>query len=336
MTTIFVYEYCCAVGLGREPSDPAHSLYREGRAMRDAAAEDFRRVSGVEVVTLDGDNAQRERDRFRERAAGCDWCVVIAPELGCELRRKVEWATKSGVRLLGSSLAAIDLTSCKLDLSRHWEGAGVPTPPAQPFLDWFREPSPFPPPVVCKPVFGAGSAATARFNQMDELMAVHEAGGFEGFGETELMLQECVPGRPASVAFLIGPRETVALPPTFQRLSTDGRFRYEGGELPIPPDLAARAVALGRRAIDCVPGLSGYVGVDLVLGDAADYALEINPRLTTSYVGLRALADFNLAGAMLRVARGESVGELAWGPGRVRFGAEGATACEPGPDATFS
>ena len=47
MTTVFVYEYCCALGLGRDPSDPAHSLYREGRAMRDAVAEDFRRRRGV-------------------------------------------------------------------------------------------------------------------------------------------------------------------------------------------------------------------------------------------------------------------------------------------------
>jgi predicted ATP-grasp superfamily ATP-dependent carboligase len=385
MTTIFVYEHCCAIGLGREPSDPAHSLYREGRAMRDAAADDFRRVPGVEVVTLDGDNAKRERDRFRERAAGCDWCLVIAPELGHELTRKAEWATKSGARLLGPSVAAIEETSCKIGLARHWEVAGVPTPRAETFLDWFREPSPFPLPVVCKPVSGAGSTATARFNRMDELMAVHEAGGFEGFGETELMLQEYVPGRPASVAFLVGPRETIALPPAFQRLSSDGRlppgsaavpaaalppgdafrpfpkafrdakrsgrdgrapradqrphsdrFRYKGGELPIRPDLAARAVALGRRAIACVPGLSGYVGVDLVLGDAGDYAIEINSRLTTSYVGLRALADFNLAEAMLRVARGGPVGELAWKPGRVGFRPDGTFERDEAPGATFS
>lgn len=336
MTTIFVYEYCCAIGLGRDASDPAHSLYREGRAMRDAVAGDFRRVPGVEGVTLDGDNAKRERDRFRERAAGCDWCLIIAPELGGELRRKAEWATKSGAQLLGPSLDAIELASCKIGLAQQWEAAGVPTPRAESFLDWFREPPPFPLPVVCKPVFGAGSTATARFDRVDEPLAVHEAGSFEGFAETELMLQEYAPGRPASVAFLVGPREIIALPPAVQRLSTDGRFRYDGGELPIRTDLAARAAALGRRAIECVPGLAGYVGVDLVLGEAGDYAIEINPRLTTSYVGLRALADFNLAEAMLRVARGEPAGELAWRPGRVGFRPDGTLERDEAPGATFS
>src|SRR5207248_1194750 len=96
-----------------------------------------------------------------------------------------------------------------------------------------------------------------------------------------------------------------------------------GGELPIPPDLAARAVAVATRAVGCVPGLLGYVGVDLVLGDAADgsrdYAIEINPRLTASYVGLRALAGFNLAAAMLRVAAGDDPGPLPWRNERLRF-----------------
>ena len=52
-------------------------------------------------------------------------------------------------------------------------------------------------------------------------------------------------------------------------------------------------------------------------------AIEINPRLTTSYVGLRALADFNIAEAMLRAANGQPFEALKWKPGRVRFGPEG-------------
>ena len=129
------------------------------------------------------------------------------------------------------------------------------------------------------------------------------------------------------MAFLCGPRGQVPLLPTFQLLSDDGRFKYFGGELPIPDHLTARAVKLAYAAVACVPGLRGYVGVDLVLGDAddgsRDYAIEINPRLTTSYIGLRMLADFNIAEAMLRIASGEEFGALTWKPGRVRFSADG-------------
>ena len=74
-------------------------------------------------------------------------------------------------------------------------------------------------------------------------------------------------------------------------------------------------------------GLAGYVGVDLVLGAAddggEDRTIEINPRLTTSYVGLRALAEANLAEVLVKVVRGEVVPAVAWRPGTVSFRADG-------------
>src|SRR5262249_42859079 len=87
---------------------------------------------------------------------------------------------------------------------------------------------------------------------------------------------------------------------------------------------------LAETAVAAVPGLQGYVGVDLVLGSAGDgsqdWVIEINPRLTTSYVGLRALAEDNLAEVMLAVARGEPVAPLTWRPGKVEFSADGRQA----------
>ena len=110
--------------------------------------------------------------------------------------------------------------------------------------------------------------------------------------------------------------------PARQLLSDDGRFHYRGGELPLVADLAERAVRLSRAGLDAVPGLRGYVGVDLVLGNAADGSedrlIEINPRLTTSYLGLRKLARFNLLQALLDVVQGRSV-ELQWNAGTVHF-----------------
>jgi hypothetical protein len=69
---------------------------------------------------------------------------------------------------------------------------------------------------------------------------------------------------------------------------------------------------LALRSLDAMPHPPhGYVGVDLILGNdpagGADRVLEINPRLTTSYVGLRAAAKTNLAEAMLAVCRGECI-----------------------------
>jgi predicted ATP-grasp superfamily ATP-dependent carboligase len=70
----------------------------------------------------------------------------------------------------------------------------------------------------------------------------------------------------------------------------------------------------------------GWLGIDLILGEAddgsQDYVIEINPRLTTSYVGLRALSNTNLAQAMLDVALGHEP-HLNWKPGKVTWSADG-------------
>jgi hypothetical protein len=68
----------------------------------------------------------------------------------------------------------------------------------------------------------------------------------------------------------------------------DGRFRYRGGSIPVP---CPPAEPLLRRALAAVPGLRGFVGVDFVWDPARGEAvvLEINPRPTTSFVGLSAL-----------------------------------------------
>jgi predicted ATP-grasp superfamily ATP-dependent carboligase len=332
MTILFVYEYCCALGLGREATDPAHSLYREGRAMRDAVAEDFRRMLGVQVETLDRVAAESEEREFIALARRADFTLLIAPETDRLLAQRRQWAGAIGANVLGSDSAALALTADKLALAKHWHDAGIRTPRTERATAWPRDRVP----CVVKPRDGAGSSATFRVDTSDAFARCLAEAEREGVAVSRFVAQDFIPGRPASVAFLVGPRETIALPPTFQRLSFDGRFRYEGGELPIAPQLAARAVALGRAAIACVPGLRGYVGVDVILGDAADYTIEINPRLTTSYVGLRQLAGSNLAGAMLRVARGEPVGELAWKPGRVRFEPEGVVSHESQPGAIFS
>lgn len=321
---IFVYEYLTAVGLGRKADGPRHSMFREGRAMRDAIAADFRLLPGVEVVTLDGDNVDQEEERFFKSLEGCDWCLVIAPEIGGELNRKTAWVREAGIRLLAPEPNAIRLTSNKLHLGRYWQAAGVPTPPALPFSEWLRDPR-FP--AVVKPVLGAGSTATFLLRGPADVEPALQSAAAEGETEASLLVQTFVRGRAASVALLCGPDGNVPLLPAWQLLSEDGRFHYRGGEIPVPPSLAERAVVLATQAIGCLTGLRGYVGVDLILGEAEDgsedFAIEVNPRLTTSYVGLRRLADFNLAGAMLRIATGQEPPRIRWKSGRIRFTPDG-------------
>jgi predicted ATP-grasp superfamily ATP-dependent carboligase len=305
----FVYEYASS---GVDPALPA-SLRQEGEALLRAVAADLSRIAGAEVRTIPTPPPEGEQAAFRVLARWADFSLVIAPEFDNILHERCRWVEEEKGRLLGPSSMAVALTSDKLRLGKHLRAQGVRTP-----VCWPVDQAPLSFPLVCKPRFGAGSLATFRLDRPEELaecLAIAHTEGWHG----EMMLQPFVRGMPASVALLCGPRARIPLAPAVQLLSNDGRFHYQGGEMPLPPALADRAVREARMAVDAVPGLLGYVGVDIVLGDAGDWVIEINPRLTTSYLGLRELAVDNVAEMMVHVACGEHVGAPRWKEMTVRF-----------------
>jgi len=297
---IFLYEQITAT------YGESHPLYREGRAMRDALHADLSCIASFEL--LEGE--------FEHCAAHADGCILIAPETGGILESLARHVLDLGGRLFGCSPEAIRHTADKLALAELWQRCGVPTPHTQiatADFDTF--------PVVLKPRDGAGSECTRLVtDRTGELSLMKRP-------PIGMIVQPFIPGIPASIAFLIGPNQIVPLCPTHQRLSDDGCFQYLGGELPLPPLLAARAIRLGLTAIAAVPaGLIGYVGVDLILGDAVDgstdFAIEINPRLTTSYIGLRAATQANLAEAMLMLCQGSPVAKPEWRAGAFRWASD--------------
>lgn len=317
---VFVYEYLTATGTGRDPAAAEHGIFREGRAMRDAVAADFARIPGVQVSTLD--DAEDERREFAALAQTAVYTLVIAPEFDGILEKRTRWAEESGTLLLGSSPELVAFAADKAAVAARWREHGIPTPATT-----TREPTPCEAfPVVWKPRDGCGSTATFLLRSTFDLASAKAKRAAEGHAGP-MILQEFVPGTPASVALLAGAAGVFPLAPCFQYLTDDGRFKYLGGSLPIPPEFAERVVKLATRAVGCVPSLMGYLGVDLILGDAADgsrdYAVEINPRLTTSYVGLRELAEFNIAEQLMRVVGGSAPEPMRWKAEPVRFTADG-------------
>lgn len=296
--------------------------------MLSAVLEDFGRIPGVEVAsivakdlsnkTLQGTRriaVDEEELAFRNAAGQADYTVVIAPECDEILWRRCAWIEEAGGHSLGSSLDAIHLTGDKRALAQHLIKLGVPC---------VSESEQYP--LVCKPRFGAGSQATFLVRDSEELSRCAAQAREEGW-QGELIQQAYIRGQAASVVLFLGPQQQLALIPASQKLSQDGRFHYLGGSLPLPPRLQHRAQSLAFRAATSVSGLRGYVGVDLVLGDAGngseDVVIEINPRWTTSYVGLRALAEQNLAEVLLNIVGGQTAREPTWRDQQIQFYADG-------------
>jgi predicted ATP-grasp superfamily ATP-dependent carboligase len=221
--------------------------------------------------------------------------------------------------VLGPDDTTIELASDKHRTAEHLQAHGVAAPSGMPLEAGERPPRSFDYPAVWKRRDGAGSLDVRLLRTADEAELAEPHG-------VPSRLERFLPGLACSVAWLCGPNGRHPLPPCRQHLSNDGRFTYMGGSTPLPPPLATRAVELSRRAIQSLPHPRGYLGVDLVLGEDAEGrgngVIEINPRLTTSYVGLRAICQGNLAQAMLDAANGRAQ-DLEFSSRRIEFSADG-------------
>ncbi len=337
---IFLYEFVTGGGgFSASHEAPAGSLLAEGQAMLSALAADFAAIDGTTVdvlrdprlpsLSLSGvtvhpvSRAAAERGALEELAAVADWTVLIAPEFDAYLLSRTRAVERYGGRLLSPSSQVVSLTSDKHSTAEHLARHGIPVPRGLALNPGEPLPHDFTYPAVLKPRDGAGSLGIEWIpTRTDD----HAA------GRVPARLEAFYPGTAASVACLCGPDQIVPLEPCLQKFTGDGEFTYLGGSLPIESALAGRARRLASRAVRALPTPLGYVGVDLVLGadpaGSGDVVVEINPRLTTSYVGLRALSRVNLAAAMIAVAQGRHA-ELCWNSAPVHFSSSGT--CGPLP-----
>jgi predicted ATP-grasp superfamily ATP-dependent carboligase len=332
---VFLYEWVSGGGLMEQPGRLPASLLAEGSAMISALSADFAAIEGCRVTVLrdmrvaelplrrcevvEVQSSSDWREEFERLAAKADWSLIIAPEFDDILRNTLTRARDAGARLLNASDDFVAVAANKQRTAERLHAANVAAPEAVLFeADEEHLPAHFPYPAVLKPLDGAGSQNTLLMTGPHDEPPPYP---------WPRRLERFYPGRAASVAALCGPAGRRMLPPCWQRLSDDGRFTYEGGAVVDVPELARRATALASRALDAMPPVLGFVGVDLVLGSdpdgSEDVVIEINPRLTTSYVGLRRAVKQNLAQAIVDVAEGREV-EFAFRPDPVAFSADGA------------
>ncbi|MBL4885368.1 MAG: ATP-grasp domain-containing protein, partial [Planctomycetaceae bacterium] len=311
MKTVFVSEYLCS-GAWPEDELPA-SLVTEGRSMLEALCEDLlacdykvcttrdRRgtlshLSGLEIT--DVDSPTQEWEAFGELAKQCDATLVIAPELDEILTQRIEWLEQNKLNHFMSSVDSTQTGSDKLLFSQFCLKHNLPTPETfllhEPSAQQTKFPCPFP--FVIKPQFGAGTTMTAVINSLEDWQdfsarRVSEA-DFPPY-----IIQPIVCGNFVSTACIISPdgKQTDWLP-VGQQLFED--LQYQGGNIPYHHALNDQLCEIAEKVISNLPGLRGYIGLDFLLATDSEHPiqiLEINPRLTTSYLGYRMLTKDSLA-----------------------------------------
>ncbi|QBQ53881.1 ATP-grasp domain-containing protein [Nitrosococcus wardiae] len=305
---ILVYEHITSGALCTEPL-PDH-LVREGNAMLQALLNDLAGNQGVQPVILRDFRLDipphthrchyvRDLDDFRRRWLACldyvDGVLPIAPETDGLLAEVQSWVLKTGKRLLGCRPEATAIAASKTRTAEYLAAAGLTTAPTVWLRDW--QPDTFTAgALICKPDDGAGGTDVLYFENATALNTWKQQSPSETWEKQ--IVQPYIQGTAASLSLLCAEAEAHLLCGNHQQIQIEnGAMRLTGITVNgMEYQRLDRKIfqGLADTIASVLPGLWGFVGVDLVLSPLP-VVLEINPRLTTSYVGLREVYGVNPA-----------------------------------------
>ena len=216
-----------------------------------------------------------------------DAVLIMAPESDGILAYRIKQLNETGAKNLNCSVKAITLAGDKYETFLYLNRMDIPTP-ATMMLGDFLKAQQLTFPLVLKPRNGAGTADTFYIKDIGFLK--NKASSILDLDQW--IVQELKQGLPASFSFFVHKGKCTPIISSFQNTEClDHQFVYHGGSLPLPLDFEYRALILAQKTLRDFDGLNGWVGVDLILGPDTkgleDYVFEINPRLTTSYLGAR-------------------------------------------------
>jgi tyramine---L-glutamate ligase len=320
---IIVYEHVSGGGYAGQPIPP--NLLSEGFGMLRNIVEDFKAAGHEVTVLLDARISKlnppidsdctvpifypHEPEQVLNNIAEInDAFYFIAPETEQTLQSLIGLVEKTGKTSLNCESQSIGQVADKAVLYECLQKTGISTPKTlhlnltdnlvqvkqaiKRMLNY---------PVVFKPVDGtscSGLSIVKQENQVKKAITKIKAES----KSTNFIVQEFIKGEPASISLLSTGKKALAISLNRQNVTlADPNMdsNYNGGCVFFPHPLKQKAFALAEKTVCAFSGLRGYVGVDLVLAQDKAYVIDINPRLTTSYVGLHKVISFNIADALV-------------------------------------
>lgn len=241
-------------------------------------------------------SADRVDPTWDEILSTSDTIWPIAPETGGLLAALTERAEQRQRKVLGSPSGAVRLTGSKLATAQHLAKYGIPVVPTYPYEASIEPPASASGWVV-KPDDGTGGDGTQHLATAGELRR-----RLDGGRDATAVIQPFVPGIPISLSMLAERGRAWILACNTQIIHRDGDgFSYRGGWVGGAEKMRPMLTPIAEAIAGALPDLWGYVGVDLIATSEGPVVLEINPRLTTSYTGLRASTGLNPASLVLRL-----------------------------------
>lgn len=312
----FVFEWICAGAC--KDDEFAKALTDDGRTMLTTVAQDVASLNDLSAFTLSAvgpiaDNVDvvattnaSWRAAYDTAITEADIVLIIAPEFAIVDEDLLSDSSKfancktSSIAHFSDKLAVYDrLVSSDVLMPRTVDANTID------FASTDRHSAEF---TVLKPRDGVGEGFR-RFPSQHALVA-SLASRQEHIARPHIA-QTFVAGSPRSIAAIVGPEGYEVWPICEQQLTTHGSSLVYGGgriepksEQSLPPWLDC--------VLTAVPGLQGYVSIDYIESEGGAVFIELNPRISVSYIGYRAATDDNLAEWLL----GRASRPVRWNSGR--------------------
>ena len=334
------------------PANVLVPLFGEGLSMLDALATDFIECGHSVFTCLDRsvltsalvppsflssasisivETTDRFLDVWGHVASDCDVTVVIAPELNNALASIVQTLRALGVTVLASDAAFLKAASDKRLMAKMLLARGVAHPATWTLREYYgsREAAAKTigtSPITVKRRDGAGCAEMRYFANCVAFESWASTTSLLAENADHWIVQPWIDGQPASLALIAqGSRKVLG---AFEQrmevrpieIANQGQcVQYRGGSGPLAQVSFAQLEEFANVVLNAVPpGAAGWIGIDFLIPleakTARDWiAIEINPRLTTSYAGYRKWYGHELANMLLGIRPvPSSVGFPTW------------------------
>ncbi|KUG20597.1 MAG: ATP-grasp domain-containing protein [Methanomicrobiaceae archaeon] len=275
-------------------------LAAEGNAMLSVLRRSFLRC-GYEVVSPEGEQFEQE---IRKLAPGCDLGLVIAPDY---LLSRYTYLLEQLTHNIGCGSMNIAVCANKRRTASILSAHGISVP--EEVKSGSR---------VIKPLMGC-AAQHVRLSDDDPQDGEIGQRHIEGDHLSVSLVGSRVTGN-ACEYYSGKPPLPLAINRQYIAIDDDGAFHYLGGETPVEHPRQDEIIAVATEAMN-VLGCQGYAGIDLIVADRI-YVVDVNPRPTTSLVGIAACMEEEIADILVKASYGAGP-ETVHLSGRVRFDKDG-------------
>ena len=313
---ILVFEYITGGGFNKQ--NLPDTLLAEGCLMLQALLDDLRRYaelghelevvvmldervnalidwSGMQVVFISP--AQNATDEFSCLAQNCDAMWPIAPEFDGILQGLCQTVVDLNKLLLTSPAQAVAITGDKWLSYQHLKQHHIATVPTRLFTgieQYEGDCSAW----VVKPLDGVGCLDSYILTDKQDFMAMRARTG-------RYLIQPQLAGQTISLSCLFKQGRAWLLCANQQEFTISKQQYHLAGLMVNYTDQLAAYRGLVDAIALALPELWGYVGIDLIETPEQTWVLEINPRLTTSFVGIHEALGLNVVEAVLQLIHGD-------------------------------